>query len=105
MAIPEPTSNMDAAWGLNIKMFSDAGAAIALQAANQIASHNSRMNQLGESVHAMWAERMASSDPIEAASIKQVLTGHAGGDNVLVGALAQILAKLATTTPRETGKD
>ena len=103
MAIPEPASNPDAMWTLNFKVWADAGSAIPLQAAQEIASHNSRMNKGMESVHLMWAERMASSDPIEAASIKQVLTGHSGGDNALVAALAQILTKAAVTTPPYTG--
>ena len=99
MAIPEASSNLDAMWSLNFKIWADAGASLPLQAAQQIASHNNRSNNGQESVQLMWAERMASSDPIEAASIKQVLTGHSGGDNALVMALAQMLAKTAQTIP------
>ena len=99
MAIEAPESIGDVIAFTNIKSFGDACAMMPIQATNQQQAHLSRLNNIQEASMQMYNNKAMSTDPVEAASIKQVLTGHVGQDNALVAALAQILAKLGQTTP------
>lgn len=96
MAIPDPTSNADAAAALQAQQWANAGAAAALQMANQIAVHNNRMNNAQENIHLRWAYDMSKIDPIEAASIKQAVTSSEATNDALQAAIAAVIAKLST---------
>ena len=104
MPIPNFDSVGDVVAFNNAKAFGDAGAHLALQASQQFGAHNSRMNQLAESVHGQMANRMATPDPAEAISVQKMLTGRDGQGIAETIALAQQLVKTAQTTPPETGR-
>lgn len=99
MAIPQFESVGDVVAFNNAKSFGDAGAHLALQASQQFGAHNSRMNTLGESIQAGWANRMQSPDPVEAISVQKLMTGRDSHGIAEAVALAQILTKQAQTTP------
>ena len=99
MPIPGPESMNDVIATTNIKMFGDAGSMLPLTSSQNATAHQNRMNVLAESIHAMHANKMASTDPVEAASIQKVLTGHDGQQGVISAAFAQIAAKLGQSTP------
>ena len=99
MAIPTFESVGDVVAFNNAKAFGDAGAHLALQASQQFGAHNSRINLLGESVQAGWANRMQSPDPVEAVATQKMLTGRESMGISEAIALAQTLTKTAQTTP------
>ncbi|MGB5288801.1 MAG: hypothetical protein WBN42_09955 [Ignavibacteriaceae bacterium] len=99
MPIPNFDSVGDAVTFNNAKAFGDAGAHLAVQAAQQFGAHNSRMNTLSESTQAMWANRMASADPVEAISVQKLMSGRDSQGIAETIALAQVLTKQAQTTP------
>lgn len=99
MPVPNFDSVGDAVTFNNAKAFGDAGAHLALQAAQQFGAHNSRTNLLGESVQAGWANRMQSPDPIEAVATNKMMTGRESMGISEALALAQTLTKTAQTTP------
>lgn len=102
MSIPNFESVGDATSFVNAKAFGDAGAHLALQAAQQYAAHNSHMNMMSESVFGAIANRLASPDPVEAISIEKLLSGRDSSGIAEAIALAQILTKQAQTTPPQT---
>ncbi|MGB5288802.1 MAG: hypothetical protein WBN42_09960 [Ignavibacteriaceae bacterium] len=97
--IPSFESVGDGVTFTNAKAFGDAGAHLALQAAQQFATHNSRMNMLAESVFGSIANKMASADPVEAISVQKLMTGRDSAGIAESLALAQILTKQAQSTP------
>ncbi len=99
MAIPTPASMGDVAYELNSKAVTDAGVQLILSNAQSLSGHMDRMRYIGEAAVGRMQATLVQEDPMEAAAAKQILTGHAGGDNVLVAALAQILTKIAQTSP------
>lgn len=99
MAIPNYDSVGDATSAVNAKAFGDAGAHTALQAAQQLAAHNSRMNMMAESVYAQAANKMLAPDPVEAISVVKLLTGRESSGISEALSLAQTLVKTAQTTP------
>jgi hypothetical protein len=103
MAIAEPSSVGDAMWNLNAKATTDAGVQLLLGAAQDVKLSQARLAILGENLLARAATNLAQPDPMEAAAAKQILTGSEKTDAGLIGAMTQIMAKLAQTTPRETG--
>jgi len=99
MAIAEPSSVGDAMWNLNAKAVTDAGVQLLLGAAQDVKLSQARLAILGENLLARAGTNLVQPDPMEAASAKQILTGNAQGDNAMVTALAQVMAKMAQTTP------
>ena len=97
--VPNFDSVGDGVTFTNAKAFGDAGAHLALQAAQQFASHNSRMNIMAESVYGAIADKMASADPVEAISVQKLLSGRDSQGIAESLALAQVLTKAAQTTP------
>lgn len=102
MAIPSPASMGDVAYELNSKAITDAGVQLILGNAQSLTGHMDRLRYIGEAAVGRMQQTLVQEDPMEAAAAKQILTGHAGGDNALVAALAQILAKISQTTPPPT---
>ena len=99
MHIPTFESCGDAVSFVNAKAFGDAGAHMALQAAQQYGATNSRTNLMAESALAQAINKMLSPDPVEAISTQKLLTGRDSSGIVEALALAQILTKAAQTTP------
>lgn len=99
MPIPGFDSVGDVVAFNNAKAFGDAGAHLAVQAAQQFGAHNNRMNSLSESIHGQIANRMATPDPSEAISIQKMLTGRDSQGIAESIALAQQLVKASQTTP------
>jgi len=102
MAIPAPASMGDVAYELNSKAVTDAGVQLILGNAQSLTGHMDRLRYIGEAAVGRMQATLVQEDPMEAAAAKQILTGHAGLDNTLVAAVAQILAKLAQSTPPPT---
>ena len=102
MAIPDFSTVGDAVAFNNAKMFGDAGANVALQSAIQHSSHNNRMNALMESVAAMWAEKMATPDPVEAASTQKIMSGSDAQQQAVSMGLINAVLQMATIEPGTT---
>lgn len=99
MPIPVFESVGDAVAFTNCKSFGDAGAHLAIQAAQQFAAHNNRMNLMAESAIGQITNRMATPDPVEAISVQKLMTGRDSAGITEAIALAQVLVKAAQTTP------
>ncbi len=99
MAIPVFESVGDAVAFTNAKSFGDAGAHLAIQAAQQYGAHNNRMNLLAESVMGQMMNRLGTPDPVEAISTQKLMSGRDSAGIVEAITLAQQLVKTAQTTP------
>ena len=99
MAIPDFTSVGDAVAFNNAKSFGDAGANLALQGAQAHNSNNDALATMRLSVSGLWANLMASPDPLEAAATRTILSGRESMGISEALALAQVAAKTAQTTP------
>lgn len=102
MAIPSPTSMGDVSYELNSKAVTDAGVQLILSNAQSLTGHMDRLRYIGEAAVGRMQQTLVQEDPMEAAAAKQILTGDARLDSTLVAALAQILTKVAQTTPPPT---
>ena len=99
--IPGPRSTEDAAASIQVMANAAAAAQVALTGAQNNIAHAQHMQQNAEVQHASFIERMAKTDPVEAAAITQV-TGNANGGNghgspadaLMLAALGQIAARL-----------
>lgn len=102
MAIADPGSMADAMYLLNAKAVTDAGVQMILANAQSLTSHMDNLRHVTVAAVGRMQSTLVQEDPMEAASAKQILTGHAGLDNTLVAAVAQILSKVAGNTPPAT---
>jgi hypothetical protein len=99
MAIPDPGSMADAMYLLNAKAVTDSGVQMILANAQSLTAHLDQLRNVTVAAVGRMQATLVQEDPMEAASAKQILTGHAGLDNSLVAAIAQILSKMAGNTP------
>jgi hypothetical protein len=102
MAIPAPASMGDVAYELNSKAVTDAGVQLILSNAQSLTGHMDRLRFIGEAAVGRMQQTLVQEDPMEAAAAKQILTGHAGLDTTLITSLAQIMSKVAQSTPPPT---
>ena len=102
MAIPVPESMGDVSYELNSKAVTDAGVQLILANAQSLTGHMDRLRFIGEAAVGRMQQTLVQEDPMEAAAAKQILTGHAGLDTTLITSLAQIMSKIAQTTPPPT---
>ena len=102
MTIPPFASGPDAVAFTNCKSFGDAGAHLALQAAQNYGSHNNRINVMTESVAGGFANQMLTPDPVESIATVQMMTGRESQNIAEAIGLAQQLIKIAQTTPPPT---
>jgi hypothetical protein len=92
----------DVSYELNSKAVTDAGVQLILSNAQSLTGHMDRLRYIGEAAVGRMQQTLVQEDPMEAAAAKQILTGDARLDSTLVAALAQILTKVAQTTPPPT---
>jgi len=84
---------------MNIKAFGSADSLLPITSAQNSLSHLKRIELIAESGLQAWQNRLVTPDVTEAISAKEMLTGNRQGDNAMVAAMAQIMAKLGQTTP------
>ena len=102
MAIPDFISVGDAQAFNNVKAFGDAAANLALASAQ---AHNSNLDSMATlrlSIAGVWANRLAMPDPVSAVSAIKIMGARESGGIAEALAIAQILTKVAQTTPPKT---
>jgi len=102
MAITDPGSMADALYILNAKALADSGTQLLLANAQSLTAHMDQLRNITVAAVGRMQSDLVQPDPMEAAAAKQILTGDARLDTSVVPILAQILAKVAQTTPPPT---
>lgn len=99
MAIPDFSSVADSAAFNSAVAWGNAGANLALQAAQTHNNHNNAMATMRLSLAGVWAMKLAGLHPSAARSAQTILTGRDSHGVMESIAMAQIAAKVGRTVP------